>query len=232
MARDINVMLDATVSQVIPDDTGGFHIDVHYDGQPRRISARGVVCTVPATQVPSLFPWLNKKQLAFFRRIGYSANAITAIGVNRRLPARFYGLLTPRRELPHLANAAVQSAKNAKQIPEGHDLLVLYPNGPSGRWLVDLDDDRVRQILLNDLRALGTDYFPGDDEIFCWVHRWNEALPNFDVDHFRSLKSFHDSEIETGRITFAGDYLGGPFVEGAITSGIKSARRLLTRLST
>jgi oxygen-dependent protoporphyrinogen oxidase len=232
MARDLDVKLDTTVTQVNPDDTGGFHIEVQYGEQTGRITARGVVCAVPATRIPSLFPWLEKKQQAFFHGIGYSANAITAIGVNRRLPTSFYGLLTPRREVPHLANTAVQSAKNPQQIPTGRDLLVLYTNGPSGQQLIALDDDRVRQILLNDLRALGPTYLPGDDEIFCWVHRWKEALPKFDVGHLRSLKSFADGEIETCRLTFAGDYVGGPFVEGAITSGIDAARRLLDRLDT
>ena len=28
----------------------------------------------------------------------------------------------------------------------------------------------------------------------------------------------------------AGDYLGGPFIEGAVTSGLDAARRLLDRL--
>lgn len=232
MARDLDVRLGVKVTQVNRDEEGGFHIDVQYGEQIERIMSPGVICAVPAVHIPSLFPWLNKKQLDFFNRIGYSANAITAIGVNRRLPTRFYGLLTPRQEAPHLANTAVQSAKNPQQIPKDRDLLMLYPNGPSGRRLVSLDDDRIRQLLLSDLSALGPDYFPGDDEIFCLVHRWKEALPIFDVGHLRSLKTFADGEIETGRITFAGDYIGGPFVEGAITSGINAARRLLDRLGT
>jgi len=32
------------------------------------------------------------------------------------------------------------------------------------------------------------------------------------------------------RITFAGDYLGGPFIEGAITSGIEAADHLKKNL--
>jgi predicted NAD/FAD-dependent oxidoreductase len=33
-------------------------------------------------------------------------------------------------------------------------------------------------------------------------------------------------------VVFAGDYLGGPFIEGAVTSGIRAADRLLRSIET
>ncbi len=64
------------------------------------------------------------------------------------------------------------------------------------------------------------------------VQRWPEALPFFDVGHFKRLRSFENGEIENQEqpIAFAGDYLGGPFMEGAFTSGIQAAERLDARL--
>jgi protoporphyrinogen/coproporphyrinogen III oxidase len=64
------------------------------------------------------------------------------------------------------------------------------------------------------------------------IQRWREALPLFDVGHFRRLKAFENGEIEDIKqpITFAGDYIGGPFIEGAFTSGLRAAERLDIRL--
>ena len=46
------------------------------------------------------------------------------------------------------------------------------------------------------------------------------------------LKAFNDASIEdtNDKLVFAGDYLGGPFIEGAITSGFLAADRLHAQL--
>jgi oxygen-dependent protoporphyrinogen oxidase len=116
-------------------------------------------------------------------------------------------------------------------LPAGQDLVVLYPNGPSGRSLIHQNDDRIAKILVQELKLAGEDYQIGDDEVIRRVYRWHQALPFFDVGHFQRLQDFASGNIETGRQVFAGDYLDGPFVEGAITSGLMAADRLLTRLN-
>ncbi len=63
--------------------------------------------------------------------------------------------------------------------------------------------------------------------LFSRIHRVPLALPECDVGHYQRLKMFADGKIEPSRVAFAGDYLGGPFIEGAITSGIRAADRLL-----
>ena len=65
------------------------------------------------------------------------------------------------------------------------------------------------------------------------LQRWPEALPLFEPGHFQRLRQFAAGRIEDPHtpVVFAGDYLGGPFIEGAITSGQQAADRLLARLS-
>ncbi|HJQ09069.1 MAG TPA: FAD-dependent oxidoreductase [Candidatus Saccharimonadales bacterium] len=67
--------------------------------------------------------------------------------------------------------------------------------------------------------------------IASYIQRWPEALPLFDVGHLKHLGSFEKGKIEEpGKtIVFAGDYLGGPFMEGAFTSGLRAAERLHVR---
>ena len=62
--------------------------------------------------------------------------------------------------------------------------------------------------------------------------KWPEALPIFDHGHFHKLRLFADGKIEEpkSKLVFAGDYLGGPFMEGAFTSGMQAADRLHAQL--
>lgn len=232
MAADLPVRLNAEVSSVIPNESGTYTVQVRIDRRESQIVADGVVCATPSTAVPVLFPNLDARQRAFFEGISYSVNTITAIGVERRLPSNFYGLLFPRREMEvkYLAAAAIQSAKNPAQVPDGCDVVVLYPSGPAGQNLMSKDDTFIRDVLVADLRRAGSAYDPSSNELFYRVYRWHQSLPEFDVGHFRRLKAFADGEIESGRVVFAGDYLDGPFIEGAITSGLNAACRLLRRL--
>jgi oxygen-dependent protoporphyrinogen oxidase len=229
MAADLLVHRNAEVVAVTPNEAGGYAVRAHIDGEERLFSADGVVCATPAAVVPDLFPNLNAQQRSFFEAIRYSLNITATIGVERRLPPAFYGLLFPRREGGHLAIAAIQSVKNPAQVPVGRDLVTLHSADLASRELWEKDDDAIRAILRSDLRQAGLAYDLGE-ELFCRTYRWRYAIPDFDVGHFKRLKQFADGEIETGRVVFAGDYLGGPFVEGAITSGLDAAHRLLQLL--
>jgi len=231
MAADLLVHRNAEVVAVTPNEAGGYTVRAHIDREERPFSADGVVCATPAAAVPDLFPNLNARQRSFFEAIRYSLNITATIGVECRLPPAFYGLLFPRREGGHLATAAIQSVKNPAQVPVGRDLVTLHSADLASRELWEKDDDAIRDILRSDLRQAGPAYDLGE-ELFCRTYRWRYAIPDFDVGHFKRLKQFADGEIETGHVVFAGDYLGGPFIEGAITSGLDAAHRLLQRLET
>ena len=84
------------------------------------------------------------------------------------------------------------------------------PEVPGGYRLADLK------------KALGTQQaipFP----LFSRVVRWEYALPEVNVGYLQALRAISVSMLRPARLVFAGDYIGGPWIEGAITSGLKAA---------
>jgi protoporphyrinogen/coproporphyrinogen III oxidase len=231
MAHGLDVRTDSQALIVERDDPHGrYAVTFRSRGRESTLTADGVIGATPASHVPSLFRGTVDSLPSLFVSVRYASCVTTAIAVGRTLPNRFFGVLFPRREAPRLAMAAVQSARGPGACPPGRDVILLYPSGPASRDLLSMGDAAVRAALVADLRLAGSTYDPGPDERDYRVIRWKQAIPMFDVGHLRRLHAFAHSGFGWDGVAFAGDYLGGPFVEGAITSGQRAATALLGRL--
>jgi protoporphyrinogen/coproporphyrinogen III oxidase len=230
LANGLHVVKQASVERVEPDGEKGYRVQVTIAGEKRTLLASGVVCATTASAVPRLFPSLRGSRRDFFSAVQYSANISLMVGMRKQLPTGTYSLLFPRRESSMLASATVQGVKNPAQVPPGHDLLALHMNGPASQEYQTASDEAVCQPILAELGRLAPAYHPGKAIDLQQLYRWPEALPEFDVGHFARLQRFATGEIEWGNVVFAGDYLGGPFVEGALRSGEAAAERLVVRL--
>ncbi|NTV62211.1 MAG: hypothetical protein HGA65_01570, partial [Oscillochloris sp.] len=224
MAADLDVRLGMPVSLVEPGPTGGYQVHLA-NGQI--LTADRVICATTASVVPRLLPWLGEAGLRPFREVRYSATALLATGTRGRLPREFYGLLFPRRETPFLASATIQAVKSPFATPRGRDTLALHLSGPAMVGLHRYDDETLAQLMLSELRRLVPRYDPTPRALWQQIYRCPEALPEFDVGHFRRIAKVIEGEIGPPGIDFAGDYLGGPYVEGAILSGEAAAERIL-----
>jgi protoporphyrinogen/coproporphyrinogen III oxidase len=230
IAAKLAVSRDAPVLSVREQASGGCDVVAVVDGRERRLRADGVVCATTASVARRLVADLSPGQKAFFEEVSYAPNATTAIAIDHRLPAPAHGVLFPRRESRYLATAAVQSTSDALQPPARQDMVMLYPSGMASSELLRMEDAAIVQGLLSDLRRAGPPFLLDRSVLFHRVYRWEEAVPEFGVGYVHSLRRFAQGEFEFGRIVFAGDYLAAPMVEGAVTSGLLAAERLLERL--
>lgn len=231
MAAGLGVRLDTPVVSVRERAAaGGCEVVAVSDGRERRLHVDGVICATTASVAHRLVADLDPRQKAFLEAVRYAPNATTAIAVDHRLPARSHAVLFPRRESRYLATVAVRSAAEAVRLPAGQDMVVLYPSGPASGELLKMDDAAILKELLGDLRRAGAPFLLDGSVLFHRVYRWREAVPEFDVGSVRSLRSFTRGQSEHGRVVFAGDYLAAPMIEGAVTSGLQAAERLLRRL--
>jgi oxygen-dependent protoporphyrinogen oxidase len=227
LAAGLDVRCGVEAHAVEPCPAGGYRVRASAGGAELALDAEAVVVATTASVVPGLLPWLPAGQRSFFSAVAYSATVNLAVGTRGRLPRRSYGLLFPRRETPFLASATVQTVKDPGHAPRGRDVICLHLSGPATAALRECDDESLGRLMLADLRRLAPRYDPAPRAVFQRLFRVPEALPEFEAGHFRRLERFAQGEIGQPGLAFAGDYIGGPFVEGAILSGEAAAERLL-----
>ncbi|MCX7789350.1 MAG: FAD-dependent oxidoreductase [Chloroflexaceae bacterium] len=230
LAADHDLRLGAEVETVTPGPGAGYTVHGRAGNLPFALTADAVVVATTASVVPRLLPWLDDRRRAFFSAVTYSMTTLLAVVVRERFPRVTYGMLFPRRETPFLAAATLPTVKNSGFAPPDRDVICLRLSGRAAAALRECSDETLACLMLAELRRLAPGFDPAPRRLSQRLYRCAEALPEFDVGHFHRLQAFASGAIEMPALAFAGDYLGGPFIEGAIISGERAADRLLGRL--
>jgi oxygen-dependent protoporphyrinogen oxidase len=227
LATGHDLRLGAEVETVMPGPGAGYTINGRAGNASFTLAADAVVIATTASAVPRLLPWLDDRQRAFFSAVTYSMTTLLAVVVHGHFPRVTYGAFFPRRETPFLAAATLPTVKDPRFAPPDRDVICLRLSGRAAAALRECADDTLACLMLAELRRLAPDFDPAARRVFQRLYRCAEALPEFNVGHFHRLQAFASGAIEQPALAFAGDYLGGPFIEGAIVSGERAAERLL-----
>jgi len=223
LAQGCEVMLKTEV-QSVGQAAGAYELRLMTSGKADTITVDGIVCATTATVASRILPKLSANQSLFLSAVGYSSTALVARSYVISRLERPYALAFPRLEDKHISSITTDSAASGggKII----EVIKTYGSGEVGAALCALPDRR----LLSTLRVAQTidGRTISQGPIATDSARWPEALPEFNVGHIKRIRSFHDGAIEAkdSRLVLAGDYIGGPFIEGAISSGLLAAKRL------
>jgi oxygen-dependent protoporphyrinogen oxidase len=224
------VLLNSEVLEVKQTTQGSFDVMIKRNGSQELLRADGIICATTATAVPQIFTNLIDAQKTFFTAVHYSSTAVVSQTFKRSQTLGDKGIAFPRKE--DIALSAITLASD----PNKNDLatLKMYASGTIGARLCEQSDTTIAHTLVQGMEPVRSTVLIGNPSpIATHIQRWPEALPFFDVGHLKRLEAFEEGRIENQdqAVAFAGDYLDGPFIEGAFTSGIKAAERLHARLT-
>jgi oxygen-dependent protoporphyrinogen oxidase len=231
LAAPLDLRVEHQVRRIYrPARAAPFTLEVATAAGIEEVAARAVICAVPAPCVLSLLPDLEEERRQFFARLRYSSTIVVALGVSGRLSHAPYGYHLPRKEFQLLAGVTVASAKAGNHVPPEQDLLTAVLAGDAAARLLGASDEAIVDAIMPELRLPG---LPADlaARVRFWrVYRHALAAPEFDVGHLRRLAFYTAGKLDGNGLYFAGDYLLGPFAEGAVRTGRAAARRALSYL--
>jgi protoporphyrinogen/coproporphyrinogen III oxidase len=209
LAADVDVR---TASPVVGIQLHGTQVEVLTAGESMTVD--GVVCATTASVAANLVADLPLLTGEFLRSVSYSRTLVATYRPGAAAPALSGALIYPAATAPRLASVN----------PADGGLVRVF--------LADLGDDSppTPAEILADVRSTGvcTGWTEGAVHRHTW--HWSEGLPRFPPGSLRRQALARPEILHPGRITFAGDYLAAPHVEGAVRSGRAAARTLLGRL--
>jgi oxygen-dependent protoporphyrinogen oxidase len=202
-------------------------------GAERSLDTDAVVLATPAADARAIAdPLLETAERDFLDRARYVAAIVLAVALDRTVVGRATRTRVPDAEGWPVATIAVQPGGAGSPAPEGKELALVTASGRWSQVHLETPDEVVEKDLLGLLQRL----HPGSSSAvsFSTVRRHRRAFPRFDVGRYREIARFRrvqrDLRAEGRRLYFAGDYLVGPSLEGAVTSGFRAAEQVVRDL--
>jgi oxygen-dependent protoporphyrinogen oxidase len=207
-------------------DTAEGGVRVSAGGAGERFSA--AVLALPAPEAERVAKFLTPQGAKTLSEVRVRPAASLALLLDRPAGVRWFGLSFAPGEARHVAAVCVQENKVGGLVPPGKGLLVVFCQPHAAERLLGASANDALGLLLPDVaRALpGVESAVVRARFYDWRHGWTIFGPG-SLGRLPALRSLALDSSPSA--VLAGDWLYAPTVEGAVTSGLAAADRLLSR---
>ena len=219
MAEEIPLRLGCAV-QRIETETDGARVHYRRDGRDGWVMADAIVVALPGCEVATLCPKLTPDERGFFEQIRYTRE-ITAFLMFDCAPRmlRFDAAAFPRSAAMGLAALNVEH-HNPGFAPPGAGLLCATLATRATDRLWEAANSEIVEFVERELARTPIGGLQPQDYA---ISRTDPMNPIFCTGYLESLIRFRRRVGRSPRLFFAGDYLVGPGLEAALTSGLRTA---------
>jgi oxygen-dependent protoporphyrinogen oxidase len=220
LARHVRVRTGREVVRV-ETETDGARVRYRSGGREHSVLAGAAVVALPGASVTALCPKLTPAERGFFESLVHVPQVAVRLLLDRPPAAIPPLVLVP--DFEGLGLAALRSETAA--APAGAGLLTAALDEAAARALGEAPDADVVACVL---RALARTPLAGLEVAHAVVERRSSV--RFGPGSLRRLAAFHARVDRSARLAFAGEYLLGPGLEAALTTGMRAATDLARSL--
>ena len=210
---------------------GEYEIHNVHEGESTVVQAPAVVLATPAHPaariVKGVSPAVSSRlEAVFYPPVGEVFFGFRQDQIGRDLDG--FGFLVPEKERRRILGTIWSSSLFEGRAPDGHVALTTFVGGARQPGLMDLDDDRLRMLVLEELHSLLN---IAGEPVFTSITRWKKAIPQYNLGYEATLKAIDDCEAANPGLFFCSNFKGGIAVGDCIVNSEKTATRILEHLS-
>lgn len=186
------------------------------------IEADYAICAIPATQAAKLDGTIPDEDRADAAAVRYAPSIVLHFGYERPITVQ-HPLVTPAGPGRHpVARVRIWSTHTPQYVPEGKELLTIYASAWRSGELLDSHPSRA----VAELRADAEEVFGRlADPDWIRLYARTDGVVITPPGHYRRMAAF--MRRPRRRLLFAGDWITGSTVEGAVRTGLAAAEQIL-----
>lgn len=206
--------------RVAPDGDGGWRADFEEHGAPRSVTARRVVLTIPAYELPAVLPFLTETDLSPITTLRYAPIVQVSVGMPASAGLDFdaFGGLVPSIERQQVLGILFPSSCFSGRTPEGGIVFSFFLGGIRHPEFIEKSDEEIRTLIDDGLyRMLGFPRTLTPDVVRIFRHR--RAIPQYEASTKERLEAVALLEKKYPGLTLAGNLRDGIGVSNRIAQG-------------
>jgi predicted NAD/FAD-dependent oxidoreductase len=195
-------------------------VAVHHAGGT--VEADYAVLAIPANAIVRLDGSINEQDRLDLGTVRYVPNIAVYFGYERPITVQFPSVSPAGPGRHAIARVRTTSTWAPQYVPEGNELLSIHATSWRSAELLDDSDDKMVKALRADAEQIFGRLADPD-----WIRAYprSEAMVLPEPHHFRRMQAFQRRPRR--RVLYAGDWLTGSTVEGAVRTGLTAAERIL-----
>jgi len=219
LAEEVPLRLGCEV-ECIETETDGARVHYRRDGLAGWVMADAVVVALPGCEVAALCPKLTPGERGFFEQVDYTREISVSLMFKRAPRTLSFDTASfPRSAAMGLAALDVEHRKPGFAPPGAGLLRITLATRATDR-LWEAPDSEIVDFVDRELARTPVGHLKPQDYA---ISRTDPMYPIFHPGYLTSLIRFGRRIDRSPRLFFAGDYLVGPSLESALTSGLRAA---------
>jgi len=224
-AARLNVHCDSPIQEI----TGGNMVTLKKpDGSLETYDA--VVLASQATASHHIYQNPTPQQKDLLENAKYASTISIAFRVDHALLPDTAVVWVPFVENPHISGYVNEAMKGEEVLQGDKTLLSVWLHEVFAKTLLDKTNEEIFEAVKPELLKAcpwitSVEQLENHD-----LERWVDAMPKFSHGHLTRVETFMNKGQGANNVFFSGDYLNGPWTEGALRNGERVAKQVLTEL--